>query len=105
MYGTSASNLLPAVTQGLLRKSMDECVRLSEEVVKLEADSRGLKREAAEGREAAKAARREAEAASGREAAARREAEAASEGLARTRDELEDERERHAEVRRGGGGS
>ena len=76
-------------------------MRLSEEVVKLEADSRGLKREAAEGREAAKAARREAEAASGREAAARREAEAASAGLERMQDELEDERERHAEV--GGG--
>ena len=101
---TSVSNICPAVTQGLLRKSMAECVRLSEEVVRLEADGRGLKKEAAEGRDAAKAARREAEAAAGREAAARREADAASEGLERTREELEDERERHAEVWGGGGG-
>jgi hypothetical protein len=54
---------------------MDECVRLSEEVMRLEGEGKDSRKEIAEAREAAKAAKRETEAAAAREATARRAAE------------------------------
>ena len=77
--------------KSLLKKSMDECVRLSEEVVRLESVARGSRAEVAEAREAARAAK-----ASSAEAVARAEAAEGREAAAKKA--LEEERHQHARV-------
>ena len=54
---------------------MDECVRLSEEVMRLESEGKEAKRDVSEAREAVKAAKKEAETAAAKELAARHDAE------------------------------
>ncbi|GIL47021.1 hypothetical protein Vafri_3858 [Volvox africanus] len=75
--------------KSLLKKSMDECVRLSEEVVRVESMARQAQAQAAEQASAARAAKKEAADANVALTTARKEAAAAERTLAKVKAQLE----------------
>ncbi|GAX77006.1 hypothetical protein CEUSTIGMA_g4453.t1 [Chlamydomonas eustigma] len=81
----------------LLKKSMDECVRLSEEVMRLETECSSARHEATEWKEANKTVSKQVAESRAKAAAAKREVEEMERSLTHTRRELQEERGRHAE--------